>query len=117
MAKPSITNASRQAQDAAEAEAIRTLVILERKGCSFRSLYASAKLVRNKADRRAVCVTLFEIAFRLSEAETIGVMSVGGPIDIILSAMKIAPDFFNTLFDGGSKRIYYGPPGRRGGAR
>lgn len=72
VAKPSITNASRRAQDAAEADAIRTLVILERIGCSFRSLYASAKLVKDKAYRRAVYVVLFEIAFRLSEAETIG---------------------------------------------
>jgi hypothetical protein len=72
VAKPSITYASALAQDAAEADAIRTLVILERIGCSFRSLSASVKLVKDKADRRAVYVTLFEIAFRLSEAETIG---------------------------------------------
>ena len=72
MAKPSITNASKQARDAAETDAIHTLVNLEGRACDFRLLYPSAKLVKDKHDRRAVCVTLFEIAFRLSTAETIG---------------------------------------------
>jgi hypothetical protein len=72
VAKLSITEASRRAQDAAEADAIRTLVSLEGKGCGFRLLYPSAKLVKDKQDRRAVYLTLFEIAFRLSGAEAIG---------------------------------------------
>jgi len=71
VAETSDTNASRRARDAAEADAIGTLVILERRGCSFRSLYASAKLVKDKQERRAVWAALFEIAFRLSDVETI----------------------------------------------
>ena len=30
------------------------------------------EVVKDKEERRAVCITLFEIAFRLSRAETIG---------------------------------------------
>jgi hypothetical protein len=72
VAKLSSTDASKQAQDAAEADAIHTLVTLEARGCGFRLLYTSWKAVKHKEDRRGVWLSLFEIALRLTDVETIG---------------------------------------------
>ena len=72
MAKLSITDASRQAQDAAEVDAIHTLVTLEGRGCDIRLLFTSAKAVKDREERLCLYLDLFEIAFRLSQTETIG---------------------------------------------
>lgn len=70
MAKPSITDASRRAQDAAEADAISALVTLEGKGCNLRLVSPSAKLA--KADRRSVYLALGLIALGLTDTQTLG---------------------------------------------